>query len=106
MRERQLCNEHIYYFGGLLYSHLSSLSWLDLLAGGLRSRGSLCEIQHKYNSEKSRGVSLVSTWKVEVVVMKVGVVKVGNGGEEPLRDPHGRWEKIHMAIIFNFIYLF
>ena len=44
MRERELCNEHIYYFGGLLYAHLSSLSWLDLLAGGLRSPGSLCEI--------------------------------------------------------------
>ena len=42
--ERELCSEHISYFGGLLYSHLSSLSWLDLLAGGLRSRGSLCEI--------------------------------------------------------------
>ena len=42
--------------------------------------------------------------KVEVVVMEAGVVKVGNGGEEPLRDPHGRWEKIPIAIIFYFIY--
>jgi len=25
--------------------------------------------------------------KAEVVVMEAGVVKVGNGGEEPLRDP-------------------
>ena len=104
MRERQLCNEHIYYFGGLLCAHLSSLSWLDLLAGGLRSPGSLVRFSMNI-IQRNPGVfpceHLEGTWSD---------ASRGGGswewGEEPLRDPRGRWEKIPMAIIFNFIYLF
>ena len=35
--------------------------------------------------------------------MEVGVVKVLNGGEEPLSDPDGRYEKILLFLVL-FIY--
>ena len=79
MRERQLCNEHIYYFGGLLCAHLSSLSWLGLLAGGLRSPGSLVRfsiniIQRKSHNPQEKRSDPTGSQRTSGRVLRVATI--------------------------------